>query len=191
LPFPLVQAGKRDEQFGNYVAMIMLRWTLWLVIGLCAGCQPGGGDIERRIVAAEAAASQAQSLAFSALYEATTVQRSTAATVRLDEKTFDVAATRMGPVTVSAQSVAPYMDGFKITLRFGNLTSATLTGASVQLGWGTNGKKRVQIAQDFRAGAFTDVEVIVSPASAKDISEIVVTPEFTGVVLRRPGKSAD
>ena len=50
------------------------------------------------------------------------------ATVSTEEEGYDVARTKFGPLTVSAQSATPYLDGYKVKLRIGNLTSANFNG---------------------------------------------------------------
>src|ERR1700682_1459294 len=42
----------------------------------------------------------------------------------------------LGHMTVMLRNVQPYANGTRITLRFGNLTSATINGAKAKLEWG-------------------------------------------------------
>jgi len=58
------------------------------------------------------------------------------ATVSTEEEGYDIAKTKFGPFTVSCSGATPYLDGFKVKLRIGNLTNAKFNGAKLNICWG-------------------------------------------------------
>lgn len=58
------------------------------------------------------------------------------ATVSTEEEGYDIAKTKFGPFTVSCRGATPYLDGFKVKLRIGNLTNAMFNGAKLNISWG-------------------------------------------------------
>lgn len=76
--------------------------------------------------------------------------------------------TDLGCMTVSLENVQPYANGTRVTLRFGNLTSATVNGVKAKVEWGsvddkgvpkkdTAKSRQVSFSQPLRAGAWTNV----------------------------------
>jgi hypothetical protein len=51
------------------------------------------------------------------------------------ETGYSVIESDLGRLTVALDNVQPYANGTRITLRFGNLTSATINGAKATLDW--------------------------------------------------------
>jgi len=49
---------------------------------------------------------------------------------------YGVARTKFGPFVVVGRGVTPHLDGYKVKLAVGNLTSATFHGAKVKVEWG-------------------------------------------------------
>jgi len=119
------------------------------------------------------------------------------ATVSTEEEGYDVAKTKFGPLTVSTRGATPYLDGFKVKLRIGNLTNAHFNGAKLNVGWGpplieknfaewikNQKKKKIDLTTRFLSGAFTDIEIALTPAKAEDIKSITVGIELNQLSLR-------
>lgn len=122
------------------------------------------------------------------------------ATVSTEEAGYGVAKTKFGPFTVSTRSATPYLDGFKVKLRIGNLTNANFNGAKLNVNWGPpldekNSKnleewnknqrlKVIDLTTNFPSGAFTDVEIVLTPAKAEDIKTFTVGIELNQLSLR-------
>ncbi len=115
------------------------------------------------------------------------------ATTDLDPltKDFSVGRTTFGEYTVSVENSTPYLNGYKVILRIGNLTSATLTGADMKISWTAGSSPQsteLHPTANFEPGRFTEVEVILSPAAASDLNTMNLALEFKGVQMRIPEK---
>jgi len=121
------------------------------------------------------------------------------ATVSTEEEGYDVAKTKFGPLTVSTRGAMPYLDGFKVKLRIGNLTNADFNGAKLNVAWGppfdeknfnfeewskNQKKKQIDLTTRFHSGAFTDVEITLTPAKAEEIKSFTVGIELNQLALR-------
>jgi len=119
------------------------------------------------------------------------------ATVSSEQQGYDVAKTKFGPFTVSTRGATPYLDGYKINLRIGNLTNANFNGAKLKLGWGppydpkkheewekAQKKREISITNKLASGSFTDVEVILTPAKPDEIKSFTVGFELDQLELR-------
>ncbi|MBS0524350.1 MAG: hypothetical protein JSS04_12035 [Proteobacteria bacterium] len=120
------------------------------------------------------------------------------ATVSTEEEGYDVARTKFGPLTVSSRGAAPYLDGYKVELRIGNLTNANFDGVKLNLAWGPPGDantdfvqwskaqktKQLDLTTKLAAGAFTDVEVVLTPAKPDEIKSFTVGFELNQLELR-------
>lgn len=119
------------------------------------------------------------------------------ATASTEEQGYDIARTKFGPFTVSTRGVTPYLDGFKVKLRVGNLTNADFNGAKLKLAWGppfdgnsheewekAQKKKEMSVTNRFASGSFTDVEVILTPAKPEEIKSFAVGFELDQLQLR-------
>ena len=122
---------------------------------------------------------------------------SSEATVSTEEEGYDVARTKFGPITVSTRSATPYLDGYKVKLRIGNMTNASFNGAKLSLGWGppfdtnkpeewanSQKTKEMTLTTKLLSGAFTDVEVTLTPAKPEDIKTFTVGFELNQLELR-------
>jgi hypothetical protein len=102
---------------------------------------------------------------------------------------YSVIQTDLGRVTVELKDVQSYANGSRVTLRFGNLTSANINGVKATLEWGTVNPKgspdndtartrEVIFDRTLRGGAWTEIPVVLEgvPATAlgfvriKDVS---------------------
>ena len=119
------------------------------------------------------------------------------ATVSTEEQGYDVSRTKFGPFTVSTRGATPYLDGYKVKLRIGNLTNANFNGAKLKLGWGpqydsqkpeewekSQKKREISITNMLASGSFTDVEVVLTPAKPEEIKSFTVGFELDQLQLR-------
>jgi hypothetical protein len=64
------------------------------------------------------------------------VRADNAAEVSATEGTFAIAKTEFGPISVSIKEAVPYVDGYRLRLQLGNLTSAELQRGLLKVAWG-------------------------------------------------------
>lgn len=165
---------------------------LFVLAAAMAGCSKHDSAVMERLVAAEKAASAAQSASddlrnqIAALRLAVNEQGESPAFVSADESGYGIINTRHGRLVASVESAAPYLDGFKVTLSIGNLTSADFDGAKVHLMWGEKpNEKAFNITDTIRAGAFNNVTVVMSPAKPADLKLFSVGLSLSKVKLRK------
>lgn len=119
------------------------------------------------------------------------------ASVSTEEQGYGVAKTNFGAFTISTRAVTPYLDGFKVKFRIGNLTSANFNGAKITVAWGppfdekspddyfkNQKKKEFSVTNQFSSGAFTDVEVALTPAKPEDVKTLLVGMLVDQLTLR-------
>jgi hypothetical protein len=93
-----------------------------------------------------------------------------AAYVDSSTKEFSVGRNEFGPYTASVTKLEPFLDGYKLTLRIGNLSDATFTGPSIKIGWGPYGlghSQDIKVPNDFLAGRFNEYEVALTSKSRR------------------------
>lgn len=118
-----------------------------------------------------------------------------------DSGGYGVAKTKQGIFLVTIQKLDPYLDGYRATLNIGNPHSLTMHGGDFQISWGlpwnTKGKtfdeikasrrsKDFSIVKDFPPGAYTAVEVALTPARPEEVKDIFVEITWNRISLRRP-----
>ena len=95
------------------------------------------------------------------------------------------------------RGATPYLDGYKIKLRIGNLTNANFNGAKLNVGWGLPYSQNVNIntwsksqktktfdlTNVIRSGSFTDMEVALTPAKPDEIKQFTVGIELNILAL--------
>lgn len=120
------------------------------------------------------------------------------ASISSEDKWYGIANTKFGAFTVSVLSVVPYLDGFKVKLQFGNLTSAHFHGAKITVDWGLplfdeNGptgnterhkKKEFTVLNQFSPGSFTNTEVILTPAKPEEVKKLSVGIDLNQLSMR-------
>jgi hypothetical protein len=108
---------------------------------------------------------------------------------------YSVIQTDLGRITVMLENVQPYANGSRVTLQFGNLTSATINGAKATVEWGsvdakgsanndTARTREVTFSRSLRGGSWTEVPVVLEgvPPSALGFVRIREITH-TGIVL--------
>ena len=126
---------------------------------------------------------------------------STSTSVETNGSGYGVVQTEQGPFLVQAMSAIPYLDGYKIRLQVGNPGTATMRGAILHLEWGlrygdksktytevtaSRKKKDFDVTTTFDPGAYTNVDLFLSPAKPEEVKIIDVGLKFNIVVLRKP-----
>lgn len=98
----------------------------------------------------------------------------------------------LGHMTVMLHNVQAYANGTRITLRLGNLTSATINGAKAKLEWGRVDAKGTPDNDNarsrevsLRAGAWTEVNVALEGVPPAEFGFVRVREmTHTGIALR-------
>lgn len=103
----------------------------------------------------------------------------------------------LGNLTVSIVNVLPYANGSKITLQFGNLTSATIDGLKTKLEWGPVDKdgmpknaatkfRDVVFNESLASGSWTNSDVVLEGIPPTDLGFVKLqNVTHRGVRLRR------
>ena len=105
------------------------------------------------------------------------IKRDTHPAVVLDassQPAFQTVSTSVGKLLILLRSAEPYLDGFKVKVGIGNPYAFVLGGLNASVRVGTNKVQKFDWPVDFRSGYWTDVEMILSPASATDVKAISV-----------------
>lgn len=103
----------------------------------------------------------------------------------------------LGPLTVALDNIQPYANGARVTLRFGNLTSASINGLKATVQWGSVDEKGVPksdgarsrdvtLSRSLNPGSWTTSAVVldgVPPAELGFVRLRDVT--HTGIALNR------
>lgn len=108
------------------------------------------------------------------------------ATISTTDQYSDVMTSQYGTFTVAPQGISPYLDGYKVKLRVGNLTAATFQRPTLKVYYGVDSMKmkEVPIMPDLKSGWFTVTEVVLSPAKAEEVKTLMVGIETDSYSLR-------
>jgi len=112
-----------------------------------------------------------------------------AALLTTESNSYAVARTSFGPFVLVCRSVTPYLDGFKVKLAIGNITSATFNGAKLKIGWALastaeSKSREVEVTTVFYPGAYSQVEVVLTPAKSQDVKIVSVGITVNVITLR-------
>jgi hypothetical protein len=120
--------------------------------------------------------------------------------LKTDEDKYGIDHTSNGTFYVYVSKIEPFMDGYKVFLNVGNPSAATFSGANFNVRWGltydAKGKslqeinesrkeKNISSTKSFSAGAYTLVELPLTPATAEEVRTISVSVKFDQLSLRR------
>lgn len=102
---------------------------------------------------------------------------------------YSLIKTDLGPLTVMLVNIQPYASGSKVTLRFGNLTSATIDGLKGKVEWGSVDKKGVPKNSEAKSRDIALNEALLSGSwtNATIVLEGVPPAELGFVRLRGVG----
>lgn len=85
---------------------------------------------------------------------------------------YSIIKTNIGNLTVSLEDIKPYANGSRVTLTFGNTTSATINGIKAKIDWGSVGKtgapnndtaksKEITLTKSLLPGRWTKVSLVL------------------------------
>jgi hypothetical protein len=118
------------------------------------------------------------------------------ATISAYDEGYSIANTEFGAFIVMRKSFTPYLDGFKVKLKIGNLTSIKFTGAKVSVFWGSDfgvskladdlygQAKEFSVTNEFLPGAYTTIDLILAPANPVEVKTIRVRLDFNVIGVR-------
>jgi len=113
------------------------------------------------------------------------------------EEGYSVVKTNIGAITVSLKDVKPYANGSRITLQFGNILNATITGVKAKLEWGsvdakgipkneTQKSREITFSKSLRSGSWTNISVVLERVPPSDLGFVRVRElQHTGIILLR------
>jgi hypothetical protein len=153
---------------------IALASTCVCLLLLAAGC---GDDTQQKALDAKLARLEAANNALAAQLKNVELQAELAASERIvflkpEDSGYSVLKLDLGNVTVRITDVKPYATGSKVSLQFGNLTSARIDGLKAKLEWGKiddsgvaqNDKaksREVELSESLAPGAWTQSELVL------------------------------
>jgi hypothetical protein len=107
--------------------------------------------------------------------------------VSTEDEGYGIAKTKHGSFTVSCEGVTPYLDGYKVKLSIGNLTSATFNGFKLIVRPHAIGKedKEYNLTNTLAPGSYTHVTISVTPAKPDEIKRLMVGLELDQISLRK------
>lgn len=120
------------------------------------------------------------------------------ATLSAESTGYGVARTKLGPAIVTLEKVEPYLDGFKIKLWITVLAPIELSGLKGTISWFETDpevrkknnhwvrEKEFTSLSQFVGGRYTEVEVILTPASAAGVKEFWVSLKTDQISVARP-----
>ena len=94
----------------------------------------------------------------------------------------------------------PYLNGYKIAIAIGNITTATFNGCDLTVRWGTKQPKGIDewitwlktirakdehVTEDLIPGRWTEVELIIVPAKADELAFLELSIKTNEITLRR------
>lgn len=110
---------------------------------------------------------------------------------------YAVVSMNLGRLAIILDNVQPYANGSRITLRIGNLTSATVTGMQATVEWGSvdsdgrlinesTNSREIAATQDLRPGVWTIVPVVLERTAPADLGFVRVRNVMnTGIRLHK------
>lgn len=103
-----------------------------------------------------------------------------------DSTGYSVIRMDLGNLTVSLADVSPYANGSKVTLRFGNLTSATIEGLNATIEWGPVDQEGSPISGKINSKGFDATEPL-NPGSWYSAAIVLegIQPSLLGFVRIR------
>jgi outer membrane murein-binding lipoprotein Lpp len=107
---------------------------------------------------------------------------------------YSVVRSNLGPMTVKFDNVQPYANGSRVTLRFGNLTSASIDGLTATASWGKDnsdpgkavGTREVKFKDTLRSGAWTTTSIVLEKIPPSELAFLTLSEiSHDAISLRR------
>jgi hypothetical protein len=169
--------------------------------GACTEQSPRGQNASNRLDSTTRAMQQEiTELESSVRYLKSTIARLTsneqAALISTESEDYGLARTNFGMFTVKCKNVTPFLDGYKVKLEIGNLTSATFHGAKLTVNWfpdvidtsdvlGNWHGKDFDVLTLLQVGRWNEVEVTLTPATPLQIKNLSVLLKLDQVSFSR------
>lgn len=124
--------------------------------------------------------------------------KSDSATLTSDGNGYGIARTSLGAAVVTVENMMPYLEGYKIKLWITMLVPIEVTGVKGTLSWVEQDpevlkkdkniirQKEFSSTEKFQSGRYTEVEVVVSPASAASLKLFYVALVIDQISALRP-----
>lgn len=115
-----------------------------------------------------------------------------------ENKGYQAARAPAGAVLVVLEKLEPYLDGYTVSLRLGNPTTAEYSGIQGKVKWGRLydakkdqefnklGEKDIDLKDDLKAGSWTIVKFNIAPAKPDEVRRLIIQPTFNQLKLRNP-----
>ena len=126
------------------------------------------------------------------------ITKDTDAYLRLTSPGYEVVQTNIGRMTVQLANIEEYASGSRVTLRFGNLTSAIVQGLHATIEWGkVNAKgvpeypvqhvQQITLSEDLLPGVWTETPVVLDSVPPKELGFVRFKDvTHTGIKLGSP-----
>jgi len=112
--------------------------------------------------------------------------------LNLNDKTFSVVTSRIGPVLVRTESVQAHLDGYTLKLQIGNPYYADFKSTKVTARWPQNARTNsaasfetleITASPTIQAGKWTELEFSISPLDATQLRDCRLSFSFPTVSL--------
>lgn len=133
-------------------------------------------------------------LAFDLLFESYSSVNNAPAIFDPDDQGYAIARTQFGPIIIGPKSIAPHLDGYKVTLSIGNPTTARFNGFKLNVKWAMPSltsnadgsaratsqeeskpkEKEISYTEVLLPGSYTDISVPIAPAKPAEIKQLSV-----------------
>jgi hypothetical protein len=123
------------------------------------------------------------------------------AAASVSEGGYSLGRNSFGPFLVTIERIVPHLDGYKVTLNIGNPTMILFSGAEFEVGWGlqygtpgktyaevgaSKKKKKFSSANDFAAGSYSRMEIVLTPAKPEEVKTLEVSVKWDRLSMRKP-----
>lgn len=110
---------------------------------------------------------------------------------------YSIVKSDLGILTVSIENIVPYANGSKVTLQFGNLSSATIDGLKATLEWGAVDEKdlpdnehaksrEISFNESLVSGAWTNSKVVLEGVPPQELGFVrLKNISHRGIRLRK------
>lgn len=166
-----------------------------------AGVSSGVDELKAKLLVLEATAERLtkhiEDLTFQQLLLRTASERYQSATFDPADKGYGRLDTSGGTFLVSVEDAKPFLDGYKIAMKIGNIQSIGYRGYTIKATWGSKWErdkdyqkwksslktKEVRMTEQLVPGAWNRMELTLAPAKAADIGHLEIEMVTDVVVM--------
>ena len=114
-----------------------------------------------------------------------------------EEKKYISLKAPAGTILAVLEKVEPYLDGYTVSIRLGNPSTASYSGMKGQVQWGRKrdfsksaefnkmAEKKIDLPDSIPSGRWTFVKFNIAPAAPDQVRRIVFEPSFDSLSLAR------